>query len=248
MIEDLFKKRRQIRAAWDRDRIPSKELIHDLITRAFNIAPSKQNLFPFKIHVIEPDNDEDHFNISKICALFKTGSVNNWEMDDEQAYETLKATNRKPPWVLVFELRKSEPNEFVKQHSARHNDNYRFLQVMDTYYRRFPNTMLAAIEVGMFVKCLGGLCLENNLAMSYIKSYPEWILGKDDEWIKDMNPVGNNWDTLPQITEVPILIVQIGYKAEIDDSLASNSVNPEQPYWENKPDIESLVEYHPKKS
>ena len=69
---------------------------------------------------------------------------------------------------------------------------------MDTYYRRFPNTMLAAIEVGMFVKCLGGLCLENNLAMFYIKSYPEWILGKDDEWIKDMNPVGNNWDTLPK--------------------------------------------------
>lgn len=248
MIEDLFSKRRQIRAAWDHNRIPSKELIHDLITRAFNIAPSKQNLFPFKIHVIEPDNDQDHYNISKICALFKTGSVNNWEMDDEQAYETLKATNRKPPWVLVFELRKSEPNEFVKQHSAKHNDYGRFLQVMDPYYRRLPNTMLAAIEVGMFVKCLGGLCLENDLAISYIKSYPEWIVGKEDEWIKGINNYGYNWDALPQITELPILVVQIGYVADMKDSLATNAVNPDEEYWENKPSIDTLVEYHPKKS
>ena len=56
---------------------------------------------------------------------------------------------------------------------------------MDTYYRRFPNTMLA-IEVGMFVKCLGGLCLENNQMFLY--KIQQWILGKDDEWIKDMNP------------------------------------------------------------
>ena len=47
-IENLFAKRRQIRAAWDQERIPSKELIHDLLNRTLNIAPSKQNLFPFK--------------------------------------------------------------------------------------------------------------------------------------------------------------------------------------------------------
>jgi hypothetical protein len=66
-IESLFAKRRQIRAAWDQERIPSKELIHNLLTRTLNIAPSKQNLFPFKIHVIEPGNVEEHNAIAGIC-------------------------------------------------------------------------------------------------------------------------------------------------------------------------------------
>ena len=50
MIEDLFSKRRQIRAAWDQKRIPSKETIKNLLERTMKIAPSKQNLFPFKKH------------------------------------------------------------------------------------------------------------------------------------------------------------------------------------------------------
>ena len=48
-VEDLLKKRRQIRETWDPEKIPSKELINDLLSKAFDLAPSKQNLYPFKI-------------------------------------------------------------------------------------------------------------------------------------------------------------------------------------------------------
>ena len=47
MIEDLFKKRRQIRVCMGPGSNPSKELIHDLITRAFNIV-NKTESFPLK--------------------------------------------------------------------------------------------------------------------------------------------------------------------------------------------------------
>ena len=58
-IEELFSKRRQIRAAWDYEKIPSKELIHSLLSRTLNISPSKQNLYPFKIHAFGPDDENE---------------------------------------------------------------------------------------------------------------------------------------------------------------------------------------------
>jgi len=74
----------------------------------------------------------------------------------------------------------------------------------------------------MFTKILAGLCLENDLAISYIKSFPEWTWkGQRKKYAKNINKVGLSWDSLPQITEAPILVVQIGYKADIEDPLAS---------------------------
>jgi hypothetical protein len=241
-IEELFSKRRQIRSAWDCEKVPSKELIYDLLTRALKIAPSKQNLFPFKIHAFGPDNVEERNIVSQICALFKTGSVNNWEEDKETA-NAKKETNKDAPWVLVFELRRCEPNVFVKEHSEMHNDWKRFTQI-DERFREGANKTLSAIETGMFIKCLAGLCLENDLAISYIKSFPEWTWkGQRSEYSKNRNKVGLSWDSLPQITEAPLIVVQIGYKADMIDILATNVNNPNRPFLEDKPSIDTIVQF-----
>jgi len=66
-IEKLFSKRRQIRAAWDPERAPSKEMIYDLLKRTQKVSPSKQNLYPFKIHAFGPDDlEEKKINVKKI--------------------------------------------------------------------------------------------------------------------------------------------------------------------------------------
>lgn len=242
-IEETFSKRRQIRAAWDNEKIPSKELIHDLLQRTLDIAPSKQNLFPFKIHAFGPDNREERDKVSKICALFKTGSVNNWEESKETA-DAKKETNKDAPWVLVFELRKCEPNVFVKEHSELHNDWRRFTQI-DERFRGLANVKLACIEIGMYVKLLAGLCLENDLAISYIKSFPEWQWkGKEEIYHKDTNSVGFSWEVLPQITEAPLLVVQIGYKAKMHDMLATNAFDPAMPFLEDKPSLDKIVSFY----
>ena len=241
-IEKLFSKRRQIRAAWDHEKLPTKDLIYDLLTRTLKIAPSKQNLFPFKIHAFGPDNVEEKSIVSRICALFPTGSVNNWEESKETA-NAKKETNKDAPWVLVFELRKCEPNVFVKEHSALHNDWKRFTQI-DERFREVTNRTLAAIEVGMYCKLLAGLCLENDLAISYIKSFPEWTwAGQRGEYNKNINKVGLSWDSLPQITEAPLLVVQIGYKANMQDVLATNIDDPTRPFLEDKPSIDTIVQF-----
>lgn len=245
-IEELFSKRRQIRAAWDYEKLPTKDLIHDLLTRTLKIAPSKQNLFPFKIHAFGPENKNERDIVSQICCLYTSGSVNNWE-DTKEVAETKGETNKDAPWVLVFELRKCNWNEFVKYYSKIHDNGQaykRFTQIDEERFRESTNKALACIEVGMFTKILAGLCLENDLAISYIKSFPEWTWkGKSGVYSKNTNKVGLSWDSLPQITEAPILVVQIGYKADIQDILATNVNDPNRPFLEDKPSIDTIVQF-----
>jgi hypothetical protein len=97
----------------------------------------------------------------------------------------------------------------------------------------------------MFIKCLAGLCLENDLGISYIKSFPEWVWkGQRNEYSKNINKVGLSWDSLPEITESPIMVVQIGHVADVDDYFTSNSMNPNGIHWENKPSIDDVVRFN----
>jgi len=233
-IEEIYLKRRQIRAAWDPDRAPSKEFIYDLLKRTQNIAPSKQNLYPFKIHAFGPDNEKEKRIIEQICCLYTEGSVNNFDKTKDELEESGQSNNL-PSWVLVFEQRKCRPNTFIKEYGTIFKEESQFIseddfsgsqsrfsQISEKRFRENNNKTLTAIEVGMYVKLLAGLCIENNLAISYIKSFPEWRwAGKRGEYNKDKNKVGLSWDSLPQITEAPLLVVQIGYKADMEDPLAS---------------------------
>lgn len=246
-IEELFSKRRQIRAAWDPNRAPSKEMIYDLLKRTQKISPSKQNVYPFKIHAFGPNDEKERDIISQICCLFAHGAVNDFDVDRDTGDRIL---HKKAPWVLVFELRKCKPNTFIKDHSKEFNDWTRFTQV-DERFRESSNRTLAAIEVGMYCKILAGLCLENDLAISYIKSFPEWTWkGQRNEYSKNKNNQGLNWDSLPQITEAPLLVVQIGYKADMEDLLSSTvevdgiiHSTKGGLFLEDKPSIDEILQF-----
>jgi len=256
-MTELFKKRRQIRAAWDQKNLPSKELIYELLKKTMDITPSKQNLFPYKIHAFGPNNPKEKHAVGQICTLFKTGAVNHWDDNNSKGVITTAAGKinvndyvlddegndmRIAPWVLVFELRLSEHNNFTKEHSKLHNDWNRFTQVDPKRFRGNCNTKLACLEAGMFVQTLAGICLENDLGISYIRSFPEWQW-KGDHYTQDNNKNGANWSDLPEINEAPIIICQIGYVADVDDYFASNSVDPTDIHWENKPDIDTIVKF-----
>jgi hypothetical protein len=252
-IEELFSKRRQIRAAWDPVRVPSKELIYDLLTRTQKIAPSKQNLYPFKIHAFGPDNPKEKKIVEQVCCLFPTGSVNDFDRSENELKE-IGEDNNFPAWVLVFELRKCKPNKFIKDYEKLFEDgksSVRYTQIDENRFRESSNRTLAAIEVGMYCKLLAGLCLENDLAISYIKSFPEWRwAGGRGEYNKNKNKVGLSWDSLPQITEAPLLVVQIGYKADMEDPLSSTvevdgviHSTKDGMMLEDKPSIDEIVQF-----
>lgn len=262
-IEKLFSKRRQIRAAWDSDRVPSKELIYDLLKRTQNISPSKQNLYPFKIHAFGPNDLEEKKIVEQICCLYTEGSVNDFDISSQELKRTGR-NNNMPAWVLVFELRKCEPNTFIKEYSEMYKGDSpyvtaddvqgtasRFGQISEKRFRESTNKALACVEVGMFTKILAGLCLENDLAISYIKSFPEWTWkGARGAYSKNTNENGLDWNALPQITEAPILVVQIGYKADMVDPLSSTVEVDGIIYstkggklLEDKPSIDEIVQF-----
>lgn len=262
-IENLYSKRRQIRAAWDQQKLPSKEIIKNLLERTVDISPSKQNLFPFRIHAFGPDNPKEKEIVGRICTLFEAGSVNHW--DDANHEGEFKSFNgvqniteyiidkegkdlRVAPWILVFEQRLAEPNNFVKEYSELHNDYSRFTQTDEKKFRELCNTKLTCIEIGMFIQTFAGLCLENELGISYIRSFPEWRwAGQPGVYRKDSNKHGLDWDSLPCITEQPLMILQVGYVANVRDYFRSNSKNPEGIHWENKPDIDTITAFYSEK-
>jgi len=252
-IEELFSKRRQIRADWDSNRMPSKEMIYDLLKRTQKIAPSKQNLYPFKIHAFGPNDEKEKRIVEKICCLFPTGSVNDYNLSQDEL-KRKGEDNNLPGWVLVFELRKAEKNTFIKDYEIYYEEgkpSVRYTQIDEDRFRGSSNRTLASIEVGMFTKILAGLCLENGLGISYIRSFPDWVWkGQSGEYKKDKNKVGLSWDSLPQITEAPILVVQIGYKADMVDPLSSTvevdgviHTTKEGHGLEDKPSIDKIVRF-----
>jgi hypothetical protein len=260
-IEELFSKRRQIRAAWDQKKLPSKEIIYDLLKRTLNIAPSKQNLFPFKIYAYGPDDLEKKKIVAQICSLWETGSVNH--MDSENKGGIIKTAAgiidvndyvldedgndmRMSPWVLVFTQRLCKPNNFVREHHELHQDGHRFTQTDPERFRGLCNTKLTCIEIGMYLQTLAGLCLENDLNISYIRTFPEWQwLGVKGEYKKESNKAGRlDWSSLPQITESPLMIAQIGHVANVVDYFKSNSIDPNDIHWENKPSIDEIIQFN----
>jgi len=223
-----------------------------LLKRTQNIAPSKQNLYPFKIHAFGPNNYKEKKIVEQICCLFEVGAVNNFNYNEAER-DKAGESNTLPPWVLVFELRKCKPNKFIIEYGERFEGgpSTRYTQIDENKFRESSNRTLAAIEVGMFCKILAGLCLENDLAISYIKSFPEWTWkGQRGEYNKNINKVGLDWDSLPQITEAPLLVVQIGYKADIVDPLSSTVEVDGVIYStkvsmliEDKPSIDEIVQF-----
>lgn len=80
--------------------------------------------------------------------------------------------------------------------------------------------------------------------MSYIKSFPEWTWkGARGEYGKNTNKNGLDWNALPQITEAPLLVVQIGYKLDMVDPLATNAFDPNRDFLEDKPSIDTIVQF-----
>jgi hypothetical protein len=70
------------------------------------------------------------------------------------------------------------------------------------------------------------------------------------EYSKNKNKNGLDWDALPQITEAPLLVVQIGYKADMVDLLASTvevdgviHSTKGGILLEDKPSIDTIVQF-----
>lgn len=184
MIENVFKKRKQIKI-FSKDRIPSEDLIRGILQKTYDIVPSKQNLMPYKILVIGPEDKNAKqaiFDLTCFTSSTHTGTQTNWT-----AYA---------PYNLIFTQRLAEPNPFV---AGKLEKGHSFQCCDPKHYESLGTKITSTIEVGMFSTILTGLCIENGLDVGYLKCFPHW-----ERKIK--------WADLPIVDEFPIFMMGIGYR------------------------------------
>lgn len=148
MIEDILKKKRQTKL-YDVNNIPKEDLIKSLIDKTFDLVPSKQNLLPYKVHILGPK-----------CIEYKNilFDLSNKMKGGDQNY------NLRAPYVLLFTRRLvTNPNPAVERKIKL---GHRYGVCDPSIYYLFDKDV--GIEVGMFSKILSILCLENNIDISYI--------------------------------------------------------------------------------
>ena len=153
IMEELFEARYQVYRY--SDRIPDKALAENLIKEAFRLTASKQNIMPYKVHVLGPDCREEKIKIYDHVQKVTGGGHNH---------------NIHGPYNLIFTTRLiTNPSPHVQKLIDEGHDQ----PCTDPQkYKKDKHNI--SLEIGMFAKVLTGLCLENKLGVSYQLCFKDW--------------------------------------------------------------------------
>ena len=161
---ELLSKRNHIHK-YKEDKIPPKELIDDLLYKAWKTTPSKNNFMPYHVNVLGPEHVDEKASITKKCMANKK-EINEdkipkhyskehgdkWEEDGSNPSFIHINT---APYVLVFTQRICEPNPFYAR-AIRKGDFYE--QMHEEYIGEINRT--TSVEIGWFMAHLTALALE----------------------------------------------------------------------------------------
>lgn len=198
MIDDILKNRRHVIEF--EDEIPDKELVNSLLQRTWKVTPSKNNFMAYTVHVVT-DNSTKKLIYNMCTSNEEQVNANSTTQGEYQYILTA-------PYVLIFTQRLEDKPNKRQQQLIKKGVHY---EAVD------PNELInmydtCCIEVGMFANTLTGLCLENDLDVSYTKcfsqNYKNWI------------------ETLPFVNRNPIMIMSIG-KGKIYREIKEDDLRPD---------------------
>lgn len=196
MIFDTINKRQHV-YQYDKDNIPTQELIKDLLHKAWQATPSKQNMMPYHVNVLGPTQADYKTKIyNKVVGNDKKMSEHNEVYDPEKFklnpdYEHVLEN----PYLILFSQRvcnEDEINAFYKRRIENYNH---FMEQCDP---KWTEDILGTtgVEIGMFAQNLSSLCLEKDLYFSFCTCF---------------NIQRDNWIDIPFVKNTPLLLMSIGY-------------------------------------
>jgi len=229
MIEKIFNMREQVRF-FDQTNIPPPALVDDLLLKTAKLVPSKQNMMPYKIHVLGPE----HIKTKEI--LYTLASKQELPNDYQKRLSTLNSGNTAlfAPYVLLFEKRIPAPNRYILQLIDR---GHQYPECDPNQH--FRHNKIAAIEVGLFSSILTGLCLERKISISYTQCLPnvnQNIL--EDGTLIKINPYNG---IINFISEDIFLAVSLGYQDT--DINAHDRLSKYTNVGEDKPDVRDTIHW-----
>ena len=152
-MEKLFETRYQVYTY--SDKIPDENLVKEIINKTYKITASKQNIVPYKIHVLGPNCKEEKEKIFNHVQEVMGGGHNH---------------NIKAPYNLIFTTRLvTKPGVHVQRLIDGGHDQP---CANPKKYKKDKHNI--SLEIGMFAKVLTGFCLENNLGVSYQLCFRDW--------------------------------------------------------------------------
>lgn len=214
--------RRQHVMTYDTEDIPEKQLIEDLLWKAWKVTPSKNNFMPYHCNVLGPDKVEEKRKIwlksvknSKDINEKETTFKSKVGVEINPYFEHIKSS----PYLLVFTQRLGVPNEYYKTSIKQ---GLFFEQMHSSQLKIvFPD---ASLEVGMWMANLSAFALEKDLHTSVLKCYPHEY---------------KEWSDLPWVKHPVILLASIG-KAK---KFRRESMNEARKKQDKKPEPETIIKW-----
>ena len=227
-LEEIFRSRRQIRL-YDNKNFPDKSVIESLLNKTHSIVASKQNLMPYKIHVLGPECIKQKRELYELSTKSETPKGKLMQAD-------LHNLNMFAPYVLVFTHRLAKSNPAVQ----RRIDRGMKFSLCDPKTYKTENTDLVCMEIGMFSTILAGLALEKKIQVSFLKCFPHW-----PKW----QYVWKTMNDLAFVDETPYLTMQLGYKKTKGDfdkdigEFAKEQTYDGASYNEFKPPVNDVINW-----
>tara|TARA_Y100000114_G_scaffold14870_1_gene12097 strand:+ start:140 stop:769 length:630 start_codon:yes stop_codon:yes gene_type:complete len=153
-IEELYRKR--FHTKYFNEEIPDRDLIESMISKTYDLVPSKQLIVPYKVEVLGPERKKDIVRIREFCMNY-TG------LSDKGTVQMLA------PYLLLFttrHIKEEEISEGMKERLSKNRGSYHSI----TYPHHITPTH--HVEVGMFASILTGLCMENGVSTAYSTCMP----------------------------------------------------------------------------
>ena len=174
----LLNKRQHV-FEYDKDNIPEKQMIEDILWKVWRVTPSKNNFMPYYCYVLGPDKVDEKNKICLKSAFHKDSTDKTHSKYFKEKNPYLKHLTS-APYLLLFTQRVCEPNEYYRK-TIEIGDQYEQMDksqldsIVDTTH----------LEVGMWMANLSAFALEKGLNTSIIKCYQSAVSNwKDFPWIK----------------------------------------------------------------
>jgi|TARA_B100001094_G_scaffold332604_1_gene405408 hypothetical protein len=214
--------RRQHVMSYDTDNVPEKQLIEDLLWKAWKVTPSKNNFMPYHCNVLGPERvAEKHSIWMKSVKNKKEINETNIKNHKEDGYNPYFEHLSTAPYLLVFTQRVCEPNEYYRK-TIEKGDYYE--QMHEDQISSMLRT--TAVEVGMWMANLSVFALEKDLNTSTIACFPY----REDN---------SEWEDLPWVEHPVVLLGSIG-KAK---QYRRESMNEIQKKDDQKPEPETVIKW-----
>ena len=228
MLEKVFNKRRQIRF-FDQEVVPEQSTIESILNRTYELVPSKQNMIPYKVHILGPEHTEIKDRLYFLASRQELPEA----FEEQRLKKTYRGnTQLRAPYVLLFEKRCPTPNQYILDRIEQGHNYPECDLKKHNDFKTGP-----AVEIGMFISILTGLCVEQDIDISYTQCLPD-VRKKNGEKINPFKDYNINF-----IDNFVFIAISLGYRnrnKEYKDYILSRDTNK----GEIKPPVSDIIKWH----